>query len=63
MTRAWARHLPVVDAERWLKTLEAACERVLANGLNPEDLQHADLREAVEQLLAQIRSELREDRS
>ena len=54
-----------MDAERqrWLKTLEAACERVLANGLNPKDLQHADLREDVEQLLTQIRSELREDRS
>jgi hypothetical protein len=51
----------VVDAERqrWLQTLEAACERVLANGLNPDDLQHADLREDVERLLAQIRSELR----
>jgi hypothetical protein len=50
-----------VDAERqrWLRTLEAACERVLANGLHSDDLHHADLREDVERLLAQIRSELR----
>jgi hypothetical protein len=50
-----------VDPERrtWLKTLEAACERVLAEERgNPSDSGYAVVREDVEKLLARVRAEL-----
>jgi hypothetical protein len=47
------------DRRTWLKKLEAACERVLAQELgNRSDSGYAIVREDVEKLLLRVRAEL-----
>jgi ElaB/YqjD/DUF883 family membrane-anchored ribosome-binding protein len=47
---------------RWLETLAAACERVLARDADPADWSYQQIREDVAKLLTRVRAELEGER-
>jgi hypothetical protein len=51
------------DRVHWLKTLAAACERVLAReDVDPTEWSRSPVRQEVEELLSRIQAELNEPR-
>jgi hypothetical protein len=51
------------DRVRWLTTLAAACERILAREeQEPSNWSHRQIRQDVDELLARIRTELKAER-